>query len=439
MYWTPLSRPAIPSITGDGRRVDEPMMHDENMLVAERMETTLRAARVARAEPTVRAARGPVASARRATAVFFALLGVSVSTWSALVPSTKARLALDDATLGTVLLAFGAGTIVATLFAARLMGRFGGRRALIATAPLLCLSLPLLARAPSAIALAAVLFAFGAFVGLAGVAANAQAIAVQSMAGRPIMSSFHALFSLGGLTGAGVSSLLLRAGMAVETCAAVLAAGMLLLVAAAGRGLVPDLAARSGPAARRRHVLPPMPVLVVGLMTFALYLSEGAVLDWAAVFFHEVRGSDVATAALGYAAFSVAMAAGRLLGDRVVARVGAVAVIRWGTALAAAGFLTMVLAPGQALGLLGCALIGVGASNVVPTLISASARVSELPTSAAVSTVVAMGTTGLIAGPALVGFLAQRTGLGVALGTLAAVLLAVGSTAGIVAERGRAD
>ena len=97
----------------------------------------------------------------------------------------------------------------------------------------------------------------------------------------------------------------------------------------------------------------------------------------------------------------------------------------------------MVLAPNQALGLIGCALIGIGASNVVPTLISASARVSTMPTGAAVSTVVAMGTTGLIAGPALIGFLAQRTGLAIALGLLAAMLLAVGGAAGVVAERRR--
>jgi predicted MFS family arabinose efflux permease len=413
------------------------MMHDENVLVAEEMGTTLRPARSARVEVAGRGKPDAVVSARRAAGAFFALLGVSVSTWAALVPFTKARLGLDDATLGTVLLAFGGGTIVATVLAARLMARYGSRRALVAAGPLLCLSLPLLAHAPSTVVLAAVLFAFGAFVGLAGVAANAQAIAVQTMARRPIMSSFHALFSVGGLTGAGLSSLLLRAGMSVQTCAAVIAAGLLLLVAAVGRGLVADVAAAGDPAAPARRALPPVPVLVVGLMTLALYLCEGAVLDWGAVFFHESRGYEVATAALGYAAFSVAMAIGRLLGDRVVARVGAVAVIRLGTALAAAGFLTMVLAPGEALGLLGCALIGIGASNVVPTLISASARVSDMPTGAAVSTVVAMGTTGLIAGPAFIGFLAQHTGLGVALGMLAAMLLMVGGAAGVVAERRR--
>jgi predicted MFS family arabinose efflux permease len=413
------------------------MMHDENTLTAERIDTTLRATRMTRVEGNVRPVPDGVAAGRRATGAFFALVGVSVSTWAALVPFTKARLGLDDGTLGSVLLAFGAGTIVATLVAARLMTRYGSRRALIAAAPLLCLSLPLLARAPSTLALAALLFAFGAFVGLAGVAANAQAIAVQAMAGRPIMSSFHALFSVGGLTGAGLSSLLFRAGMAVETTAVAIAVALLVLVAAMGRGLVADRAPAHTRTALPRPALPPAPVLIVGLMTFALYLSEGAVLDWGAVFFHETRGYDVATAALGYAAFSVAMATGRLLGDRVVSRVGPVAVIRWGAALAALGFLAVVLAPSEPLGLLGCALIGVGASNVVPTLISASARVSDLPTSAAVSTVVAMGTTGLIAGPALIGFLAQRTGLGVALGMLAAMLLVVGSAAGIVAERQR--
>jgi predicted MFS family arabinose efflux permease len=416
------------------------MMRNGNLLVAERMEATLHAARLGRADGAGRRGSETVAPARRATGVFFALIGVSVSAWASLVPFTKARLGLDDGTLGTVLLAFGVGTIVATVLAAPLMARYGSRRALIAAAPLLCVSLPLLARASSTPVLAALLFAFGGFVGLAGVAANAQALAVQTMARRPIMSSFHALFSVGGLTGAGLSSVLFRAGMPVETTSATIAAALLLLVATTGRGLVAhDPRAEARPAASARRALPPAPVLVVGAMTFALYLCEGAVLDWGAVFFHEARGYDVATAALGYAAFSITMAVGRLLGDRAVARAGAVAVLRWGTALAAVGFLAMVLAPNAALGLAGCALIGVGASNVVPTLITASARVSDLPTSAAVSTVVAMGTTGLIAGPALIGFLAQHTGLGVALGALAAVLLAVGGAAGIAAERHRVD
>jgi fucose permease len=377
-------------------------------------------------------------AARRATGAFFSLLGVSVATWAALVPLTKSRLAMDDARLGAVLLAFGAGTIAATLVATWLIGHYGSRRALVAVGPLLCVTLPLLALAPSSIALAGLLFAFGAFVGLAGVAANSQAIAVQAMAGRPLMSSFHAMFSAGGLVGAGICSLLLRAGLSAELVTGSVAAMLLLLVASQRTGLVADVADRAVRAAPTRRRVPPMAVLAVGAMTFALYLSEGAVLDWGAVFLHELRGYDVASAALGYAAFSITMATGRLFGDRVVARLGPVLVIRYGALLAAAGFLTMVLAPGRALGLGGCALIGLGAANVVPTLITASARVSSLPTGAAVSAVVAMGTTGLIAGPALIGFLAQRTGLGIALGALALMLAAVASAANVVAARPRA-
>jgi fucose permease len=175
-----------------------------------------------------------------------------------------------------------------------------------------------------------------------------------------------------------------------------------------------------------------MPVIVVGVMTLALYLSEGAIVDWGAVFLHELRGYSVSAAALGYAAFSVAMASGRLLGDRVVERFGAVSVVRHGSLIAAIGFTVMVLAHDQWLGLAGCALIGLGASNVVPTLITASARVSAFPTSAAVSTVVAMGTAGLVAGPALIGFVAQKTGLAVPLLGLALLLLVVAALAGVV-------
>jgi fucose permease len=368
--------------------------------------------------------------ARRATSAFFLLVGVVLATWAALVPFAKARHGLDEASLGTILLAFGCGTIASTLAAAPLIRRYGSRATLVVAGSGLCAFVPFLAVAPSAVALAVLLFGFGAFTGVVGVAANAQAIAVQAASGRPLMSSFHALFSVGGLVGASLSSFLLKLGVPIELCAVVIPAALLAFVATEHRGLVADGEPGAGRAARR--TVPPMPVVVVGLMTLSLYLAEGAVLDWGAVFLHESRGYSVSTAALGYAAFSVAMAAGRLLGDRIVARLGPVTVVRYGTALAAAGFAVFVLAPGRASGLVGCALIGLGASNVVPTLISASARVSDFPTGAAVSTVVAMGTCGLIAGPALIGFVAQTTSLSAALAGLAALLVAVGAAARVV-------
>jgi predicted MFS family arabinose efflux permease len=387
------------------------------------------------ASPTAAAlSPGGLRRARRATSIYFLLVGVAFATWAALVPFAKTRLALDEGALGTILLAFGCGTIASTPAAASLVRRHGSRATLLVAGPTLCLFVPLLARAASPVALASLLFGFGVFAGLVGVAVNAQAIAVQARSGRPLMSSFHALFSVGGLVGAGVSSLLLKLGASIETCAVVVPAALLALVAIQGRGLVADREPAAGESPRR--VVPPAPVVVVGAMTLAFYLAEGAVLDWGAVFLHEARGYSASAAALGYAAFSVAMAAGRLLGDRIVERLGPVTVVRFGSALAAAGFLVFVLAPGKASGLIGCGLIGIGASNVVPTLISASARVSDFPVGAAVSTVAAMGTVGLIAGPALIGFVADATSLVLALAGLAAMLLAVSAGAGVVGRSG---
>lgn len=375
-----------------------------------------------------------VRAARRAVSAFFLLLGVAMATWAAMVPFAKSRLGLDEASLGAIILVFGGGTIVATLAATSLIRRLGSRSTLAAAGAGLGLFVPFLAVAPSSLSLAVLLFGFGACTGLTGVTANAQAIAVEARSGRTWMSSFHALFSIGGLVGAGATGLALRLGVSMGRWTIVVAAALVLLVLTQRRALVVD--DNNGASRLPRGGIPPLPVVVVGLMTVVLYLAEGAVLDWGAVYLHEYRNYGLPAAALGYAAFSVAMAIGRLLGDRIVARLGAVPVVRYGSVLAALGFLVLVLAPWQLAGLLGCALIGLGASNVVPTLISSSVRVSDAPTASAVSTVAAMGTTGLIAGPALIGFLAQATTLSIALGGMAVLLLAVGVSANAVRARG---
>lgn len=384
------------------------------------------------AEATVRAS-AVTGRARRATSAFFLLVGVAMSTWAALVPFAKSRLALSEAALGAILLAFGLGTIVSTIAAAPMIRRYGSHSALVPAGVALSAFLPALALAPSSAWLAALLFVFGVCTGFAGVAANAQAIEVQAASGRPLMSSMHALFSIGGLVGAASISILLKLGLSVEWCAAIVAAALFALVATHRHGLLVRTAGRVGTV--RRAAIPPMSVLLVGLMTLSLYLAEGAVLDWGAVFLHDHRGFGISSAALGYAAFSVTMAVSRLLGDRVVARLGPAVVVRFGSLVAATGFAVLILVPGTISGLLGCALIGLGASNVVPTLISASALVSNVPTESAVSTVVAMGTCGLIAGPALIGFAAQATSLPIALFGPVVLLLAVASLAAIVGTR----
>ena len=366
--------------------------------------------------------------ARRATAAFFFLLGAAVAVWASLVPFVKATLGLDEARLSLFLLTFGVGSIVSSLGAPWVARRTGHRAVLVVGGAGMAASLPLLAVTSAPWLLGALLLGFGLFAGLTEVGANAQAIVVQSRMGRSQMSLLHGLYSVGGLVGAALGALALGAGMSTTHWTLLASVALLVLVATQARHLASDGFGADG-ASEARPGRPPVGVLLVGLMTMVLYLSEGAVLDWSAVFLHDHRGYDLATAGLGYAAFSVTMATGRLLGDRVVDRLGASRVVGAGTLLAASGFALLVLAPWQAASLGGCALIGLGASNVVPTLISQSARVPGVDAARAVATVSAMGTGGLLAGPALIGFAAQATSLQVALGGLAVLLLAVSAGA----------
>jgi predicted MFS family arabinose efflux permease len=303
----------------------------------------------------------------------------------------------------------------------------------VATSAVQCVILPLLSLAPSSLLLSVLLFGFGALGGIAGVAMNAQALLVQTLGRRSMMSSFHALYSVGGLVGAAFTGLLLKSGLSIELCGAFIATALFVLSVTQYPFLLPK-GDEAGPSTSSIKV-PPASILLVGMMTFSFFLAEGAVLDWGAVFLRFFRGYDPADAGFGYAAFSVAMATGRLLGDRIVNRLGAVRVVGGGAVLGALGFLVLVYGPGSASGLVGCALIGIGASNVVPTLISASARISDMPAGAAVSTVVAMGYCGLIAGPAIIGYIAQATSVPIALATMAALLLVVGAGARVVRER----
>jgi predicted MFS family arabinose efflux permease len=163
-----------------------------------------------------------------------------------------------------------------------------------------------------------------------------------------------------------------------------------------------------------------------------VFLAEGAMLDWSAVFLRSARGFDIAGAGLGYAAFSIAMAGGRLLGDRLTAVLGPTRIVRHGSLLAAAGFLLATALPWAVTSLAGFFLVGLGASNIVPVLFSAAGRLPGTAAGVSIATVTALGYSGMLAGPALIGFIAQATSLPLALSGIAASLLVVAASAAIV-------
>ena len=359
-----------------------------------------------------------------ATRLIFLVTGFSVAAWAPLVPFAQARLGLDAGALGVLLLCLGGGSILAMPITGVMTTRYGCRAILIAGVVVFAATLPMLAVVSDFMTMALVLAVFGGSIGTVDVAMNIQAVIVEKDSRRAMMSGFHGLYSLGGILGAGGVGALLLLGLtplAATLCFTLLA---LAVLAVSVRGLLPFGNDDGGSAPA--FVLPRGFVAFIGLLCFLMFLAEGAVLDWSAVFLVSARSIDLAAAGYGYALFAVAMTAGRLLGDRIVTHFGGIRTVTIGGILAAAGFGLLVLVPTQVAALLGFLLVGLGASNVVPVLFTIAGRQKDMPPSLAIAAVTTLGYAGILAGPALIGFVAHLTDLSVAFAILAVSMLFVG-------------
>lgn len=367
----------------------------------------------------------PGARERIATRIAFFIAGFAVSAWAPLIPFARRKLALDDAQLGLMLLCLGIGSVLMMPLAGGLAARFGCRCTILAAGTVICLCMPALMLAPSIPVLAVALAVFGASLGVLDVVMNLQAVIVERASGRAMMSGFHGMYSVGGIAGAGGVAGALALGASPLVAITGTAALAALLLATARGGLL----AQGGEGGHPAFALPRGRVLLVGAVCFAMFLSEGAVLDWSAVFLSTVRHADPATAGLGYVAFAVTMTLGRLTGDRVVQALGAFRVVVCGALVAASGFALVVMAASPLAGLAGFALVGAGAANVVPVMFSAAGRQHDMPTHLAVAAVTTMGYAGVLLGPAALGFVASLTSLAASLGLLVVLLVAVASVA----------
>ena len=363
----------------------------------------------------------PGRAEQRATRLVFFVTGFGNAAWAALVPFARTRAEISDAALGLLLLCLGIGSIVTMPLSGAFAARFGCRRVMIVAALVVAASLPLLATLSSITALAAALAVFGAGIGALDVAMNIQAIIVQRASGRSMMSGFHGLFSLGGIAGAGGMAVLLIAGASPLTAAACVSLGILAATAVAGSDFLPYGARSDGPAFALPHGI----VLFIGALCFVLFLTEGAVLDWSAVFLTSVRHLAASYAGFGYAAFATTMTIGRLAGDRVVDRLGRRRVVLIGALCAAGGFVVATAIPSWQVALLGYALVGAGCANIVPVLFSAVGRQSVMPENVAVPAITTVGYAGILLGPAGIGFVAHLTSLPAAFLILAAMLVGV--------------
>ena len=355
------------------------------------------------------------------TRIAFFIAGFGLAAWAPLVPYAKARAGLDEATLGLLLLCLGAGSILAMPIAGILASRYGCRRVLVGGTLLICLALPLLATVSAIPLLIATLFLFGAGLGAVDSTVNLQAVIVERASGRTMMSGFHGLFSVGGIAGAAGVSALLALGLSPLWAIVVVIVLILAALLKAAPHLLPYGSESSGPAFAVPHGV----VLFIGLLCFTVFLAEGAMLDWSAVFLSSEKNIDEAYAGLGYAAFALTMTAGRLTGDTIVRRLGARLVIVLGGVFAAAGMTLATLAPSWEVALLGYALVGAGCSNIVPVLYTAVGKQTVMPEHIAVPAITTLGYAGILAGPAAIGFIAHASSLSMAFLLIAAMLMAV--------------
>lgn len=361
------------------------------------------------------------AAPRLATRLAFLVSGFGLACWAPLVPLAKERLAIDDATLGLLLLCLGLGSVGAMQLAGPLTSKHGARPAILIGGIGQALLLPFLAFAPTLPTMAAALLLFGAFLGVIEVGMNVHAVEVEKRATRPLMSGFHGLFSVGGFIGATMLTIVLSIGVSPAAGAVAASALMIAALALAAPRLIATPQVEDTPL----FVVPRGVVVLLAALAAITFLTEGAILDWGALLLSGKGLLPVAQAGLGYSVFAVAMTAGRLSGDAVVARLGDRRTMLWGGLLAVIGYAVMLVAPAATIALFGVLLIGLGASNTVPVLFRQAGAQTAMPASLAIASVTTIGYAGILAGPAGIGFVAQRIGLNAAFWLLAALLCLV--------------
>ncbi len=365
--------------------------------------------------------------ARAAVTVLFLLYGVILGTWTSRIPAVKHRLGLSDSALSIGLLAFAAGAIVGMQVSGRLVDRFGSRTVMVPAVLLDAMLLVAPSLAGNLAVLAGCLVAFGAVHGTLNVAMNVNAVEVQAAYGRPIISSCHAVYSVGGFLGAGIGGLFAGAGLGAGTTFAAVAAAVLVVAAVDRVAVLPRAAvagpavepaavepaavqpAAAGPAARVGLLAPG--VLLLGVLVFCCLVGEGAAADWSTVYLRDNLGAAEGVATLGYAAFSVMMVAGRLVGDRLSARFGPVALVRGCGVLAAAGLAAGLLVDAPAGGIIGFGCLGAGLSCIAPQVFSAAGSRDPAVAGQAIARVAGLGFLGFVVGPVVIGLGARLVGL----------------------------
>ncbi|MFK4066547.1 MFS transporter [Streptomyces sp. NPDC029674] len=387
---------------------------------------------------------------RVATFAYFVLNGFLMGMWIVHIPAVEDRAGISHAVLGWLLLLLGAGAFAGMQIVGPLTDRLGARTVVPVSAALCAAALVLPGLAANVWTLGAALLALGFGNGCLDVSMNAHAVQVERNYRRPVMSAFHAAFSIGGVLAALVGARTLSWDWSpAETLGAVALLGVAAAVLSAPALLRPEPSrvptpghvsaqeaqeAQEAPATSRRRT--PRRIWALAALALMLMLCEGVANDWSVLHLRDVLDAPAATAALAYGAFATAMTVGRLLADRVAARFGPVAILRYGATVAALGLTVAALAPWIPLALIGWTVFGAGLSGCIPQLFSAAGHADHDAAGANVSRVAGLGYLGMLAGPAVIGPLTHLMPLNLTFFLPVAFCVIAACTAGVLRDRG---
>ena len=375
-----------------------------------------------------------------ANRVAFMVIGVLEAAWAPLVPYVKRAFVIDEGTLGLLMLCSGLGSICTLPLSGFFVNRYGAKKVIYVSGLLMAFALFTISMLINVWLTGVMLVIFGGCTITIDVAANVNGIAIERKTGRHLMSSFHGGYSLGTLIGAGTMSVLFTLGLIPKWAVVICMFVTIIALIFGCRDLLPkDELEADTPIEKPREsklYITPM-VVVVGLLCFIMYASEGAVMGWSAIFVSQERGVDVSMAGFFYTAFAVSMTIMRLCGDKTVNRLGQRFVVAGGALLIAVGFMVVVLVDSSVAAVAGFVIVGCGAANVVPQLVSFAAHIKGMAVHNIISFINALGYLGILLGPVIIGIVGKQYGLHISFVGIAVFVLIVAVVSSIILKSQR--
>ena len=347
---------------------------------------------------------------RIAVSVFFFCQGLAFANWASRIPDIKSSLHLSEAGLGSILLALPVGQLLTMPFSGRLVTRFGSKYVLRVAVVGYVLSLTNIGLVEKPWQLALALCAFGIFGNMCNISVNTQAVHAEALYNRPIMASFHGIWSTAGFTGALIGSLMMKLDIKPYYHFWIIAVFSISMMLIFNRYLLLTPTSKSA-SSFTKFKMPHGSLMLLGVIAFCCMSAEGCMFDWSGVYFKQVVKAEGSLVSLGYASFMIMMATGRFTGDRLALKFGRKKMVQLSGVLIFIGMMIAVLFPTIVMATIGFLIIGFGVSSIIPLMFSTAGKIKEVASGIAIATVSGIGFFGFLIGPPLIGYIAQLAGL----------------------------